>query len=65
MADGVRQVNHTTRRYPRTLADAYPCERHVALTGPYSRPTFIRQAACVVVWLGAFAIVGAMIGASF
>lgn len=58
-------MNTTTRRYPRTLADAYPCERHVALTGPYSRPTFLRQAARVFAWLAAFAFIGALIGVSF
>ncbi|MBP7668766.1 MAG: hypothetical protein KA774_18115 [Burkholderiaceae bacterium] len=57
-------MNTTTRRFPRTLADAYPCERHVALTGPYSRPTFIRQACRVALWLGAFAFIGALIGVS-
>lgn len=54
-------MNNTTRRFPRTLADAYPCERHVALTGPYSRPTFARQLARVSAWLGAFAFIGVLI----
>ena len=53
-------MNHTTRRFPRSLAEAYPCERHVALTGPYRRPTFIRQAARVAAWLALFATVGAL-----
>lgn len=53
-------MNHTTRRFPRSLAEAYPCERHVALTGPYSRPTFLRQAARVAAWLAAFATIGAL-----
>ena len=52
--------NNTTRRYPRSLSDAFACERHVALTGPYRRPTFIRQAARVAAWLALFATVGAL-----
>lgn len=54
-------MNTTTRRYPRTLADAYPCERHVALTGPYRRDTFARQLLRAVVCLGSFALIGALI----
>ena len=58
-------MNTTTRRFPRSLSDAYACERHVALTGPYRRDTFTRQLARVCVWLAAFATVGALIGVSF
>lgn len=58
-------MNTTTRRYPRTLADAYPCERHVALTGPYRRDTFTRQLLRAAVCLGSFIAIGALIGASF
>lgn len=58
-------MNHTTRRHPRTLAEAYPCERFPATEGPYRRNTFTRQLARVALWLAAFAAVGALIGASF
>lgn len=53
-----------TRHY-RSTREAFPVERFPACFGPYSRPTFLRQAARVAVWLGAFATVGALIGASF
>lgn len=58
-------MNTTTRRFPRSLAEAYPCERFPATEGPYRRNTFARQAMRVAAWLGAFAFVGALIGASF
>ena len=57
--------NHTTRRYPRTLADAYPCERHVAMSGPYFRDSFFRRLARLIVLLACFAIIGAVIGWRF
>lgn len=52
-------------RYYRCTREAFPCERFPATFGPYRRPSFIRQAARVVVWLGAFAFIGALIGVSF
>lgn len=58
-------MNTTTRRFPRSLSDAYACERHVALTGPYRRDTFTRQLLRAVVCLGSFIAIGALIGASF
>jgi len=53
--------NTTTRRHPRSLAEAFPCERFPATFGPYRRNTFARQLARVSVWLGAFAFIGALI----
>lgn len=58
-------MNTTTRRFPRSTREAFPCERFPATEGPYRRQTFARQAARVAVWLGAFAFVGALIGAGF
>ena len=58
-------MTQTIRRYPRTLADAYPCERHVALTGPYRRDTFTRQLLRAIACLGSFIFIGALIGAAF
>ena len=51
-------------RMYRSTREAFPVERFPALFGPYSRPSFARQAARVAVWLGAFAFIGALIGAS-
>ena len=52
-------------RFYRSTAEAFPVERFPALYGPYRRDTFTRQLARVVVWLAAFATVGALIGVSF
>lgn len=52
-------------RFHRTTREAFPVERFPAMFGPYSRPTFARQAARVCAWLAAFAFVGALMGASF
>lgn len=52
-------------RYHRTTREAFPVERFPAMFGPYSRPTFLRQAARVAVWLAAFATIGAVIGMRF
>lgn len=57
-------MNQTTRRYPRSLADAFACERHVALSGPYRRDTFTRQLLRAAVCLGSFIAIGALIGAA-
>lgn len=54
-----------TARYYRSTREAFPVERFPAVFGPYTRPTFVRRAARVALWLGAFAFVGALIGASF
>lgn len=48
-------------RHYRSTREAFPVERFPALFGPYSRPTFRRQLARVCVWLGAFALMGALI----
>lgn len=50
-------------RFYRSTREAFPCERFPATFGPYRRPSFIRQAARVALWLGAFAFIGALIGA--
>ena len=53
-------------RFPRTLADAFPSERFVAMRGPYRRESgFIRQALGAVCVLGLFCFIGALIGAGF
>jgi hypothetical protein len=53
-------------RFPRSLADAFPSERFVALHGPYRRESgFIRQAIGTACVLGLFAFIGALIGAGF
>lgn len=49
-------------RYARSTREAFPVERFPACFGPYSRPTFLRQAARVFAWLAAFAFIGALIG---
>lgn len=54
-----------TARHFRSTREAFPVERFPAVFGPYRRPTFARQLARVIAWLGAFAFVGALIGASF
>ncbi len=48
-------------RHYRSTREAFPVERFPACFGPYSRPTFARQLARVVAWLGAFALMGALI----
>ena len=52
-------------RYYRSTREAFPVERFPAMFGPYSRPTFIRQAARVAAWLALFALMGILIGRSF
>ena len=52
-------------RHFRSTREAFPVERFPAMFGPYERPTFIKQAARVAVWLGCFAIMGAVIGWRF
>jgi len=54
-----------TSRFYRSTREAFPCERFPATFGPYRRPTFVRQALRVALWLAAFALMGAAIGASF
>ncbi len=58
-------MNHTTRRYPRSLSDAYPCERYGAVQGPYRRLTLFRRAGRLLGVLSLFAFIGALIGAGF
>ena len=48
-------------RFYRSTAEAFPVERFPALFGPYRRDTFARQLARVAAWLGAFALMGALI----
>jgi hypothetical protein len=53
-------------RYYRSTRAAFPSERFPACFGPYRRESgFIRQAIGTVCVLGLFAIIGALIGASF
>jgi hypothetical protein len=47
-------------RYYRSTREAFPGERFPAVFGPYSRPTFIRQAARVTAWLALFATIGVL-----
>jgi len=48
-------------RFYRSTAEAFPVERFPAVFGPYRRNTFARQLARVSAWLGAFALLGALI----
>lgn len=48
-------------RYFRSTREAFPCERFPATFGPYRRNTVGRQLARVSGWLGAFALLGALI----
>ncbi len=53
-------------RFPRTLADAFPSERFVAMHGPYKRRSgALRQAIGTVCVLGLFCFIGALMGAGF
>ena len=65
-ADVVAARGGAVSRFPRTLADAFPCERFPAVFGPYRRESgFIRQAIGTAAVLGLFAIIGALAGAGF
>ena len=52
-------------RYYRSTREAFPCERFPATFGPYRRDTFTRQLLRAVACLGCFALIGAIVGASF
>ena len=47
-------------RFYRSTREAFPVERFPAVFGPYSRPTFVAQAARVAAWLALFAFIGAL-----
>ena len=48
-------------RYYRSTREAFAHERFPAMSGPYRRDTFARQLARLIVWLGAFALMGVLI----
>ena len=53
-------TDNNTRRYPRTLAEAYPCERAAAIEGPYrapgSSPWWWVATAALVTWCAWFTV---------
>lgn len=37
-------MNHTTRKFPRSIAEAFPADRYGSVQGPYKRNHFERIA---------------------
>jgi len=56
-------MNNTTRRHPRTLAEAFPCERYGTVFGPYTRTLIRYRWRDRLYWAAAIACLSAIFAA--